>query len=71
MGWLRRMLPVLPRNGASKLKMPPSAATSQYPPVAGSAAMPTTGRFRRVCPVEPWKAASPKLKMPPSEATIQ
>ena len=29
MGWLRRMLPVLPRNGAPKLKMPPSEATSQ------------------------------------------
>ena len=33
--------------------------------------MPTTGWFRCICPVEPWKAASPKLKMPPSEATIQ
>ena len=29
MGWLRRMLPVLPRKGAAKLKMPPSEATSQ------------------------------------------
>ncbi len=33
--------------------------------------MPTTGRFRWMLPVDPWKAASPKEKMPPSEATIQ
>ena len=33
--------------------------------------MPTIGLFSRVPPMEPWKAASPKLKMPPSEATSQ
>ena len=29
MGLFRWMLPVLPKNGALKLKMPPSVATSQ------------------------------------------
>ncbi len=33
--------------------------------------MPTTGWLRRMSPVEPWKAASPKEKMPPSAATSQ
>ena len=33
--------------------------------------MPTTGLFSGVPPMEPWKAASPKLKMPPSQATSQ
>ena len=35
--------PIDPKNGASKAKTPPSDATVQYPPVAGSAAMPTMG----------------------------
>jgi hypothetical protein len=34
-------------------------------------AMPTTGLLRVIFPVEPSKAASPKVKMPPSEATSQ
>jgi hypothetical protein len=34
-------------------------------------AIPTTGRFSVIAPVEPWKAASPKAKMPPSVATSQ
>ena len=42
-GWLRVRLPVEPKNGASKAKIPPSEATSQYPPVSGSAARPTIG----------------------------
>jgi hypothetical protein len=33
--------------------MPPSEATSQYPPVLWSTAMPTTGLFRCREPVEP------------------
>ena len=33
--------------------MPPSEATSQYPPLLGVAAMPTTGRFRWMFPVDP------------------
>ena len=42
------MLPVEPKNGALKAKIPPSVATSQYPPVAGSVAIPTMGRLSRV-----------------------
>ena len=33
--------------------MPPSAATSQYPPPSGVAAMPTMGWFSCIDPVEP------------------
>ena len=51
--------------------MPPSEATSQYPSPSGVAAMPTIGLFSGWPPIDPWKAASPKLKMPPSEATSQ
>ena len=49
--------------------MPPSAATSQYPPVTGSAAMPTTGASRCFPPIDPKKPAPPKAKTPPSDAT--
>ena len=51
--------------------MPPSEATSQYPPVVGSSAIPTIGLLMGLPPIEPKKAALPKLKMPPSAATIQ
>ena len=51
--------------------MPPSEATSQYPPVAGSAAIPTMGLFSVRLPVEPQNPASPNVKTPPSEATSQ
>ena len=37
-----------------KLKIPPSAATSQYPPPAGPAAMPSMGSLRWMEPVDPW-----------------
>ncbi len=47
------MAPVLPKNGALKLKMPPSAATSQYPPVTVSAAIPTIGRLSATPPMLP------------------
>ena len=50
------------------------AAVGGDEPVAaarGDAAMPTTGAFSRVPPMEPWKCASPKVKMPPSDATSQ
>ena len=60
-----------PWNGAPKAKMPPSEATSQYPPVAASVAMPTTGATSGRAPAEPWNPASPKAKMPPSEDTSQ
>ena len=63
--------PIEPRNGASKANTPPSDATVQYPPVAGSAAIPTIGRLRCVPPIEPKKGALPKEKIPPSEATVQ
>ena len=33
--------------------MPPSEATSQYPALSGVAAMPTTGLFSVMLPVEP------------------
>ena len=42
-----------------KLKMPPSAATSQYPAPPGPGAMPSMGSLSRMEPVEPWKDASP------------
>ena len=49
MGALRCMPPVEPKNEASpKLKMPPSAATSQYPCPDGVAAMLTTGALSAV-----------------------
>ena len=51
--------------------MPPSEATSQYPPPSGVTAMPTMGLFRRMLPVLPWNCASPKLNTPPSLATSQ
>ena len=51
--------------------MPPSDPTIQYPPVASSAAMPTTGALRGCPPIEPWNSASPKAKMPPSLPTSQ
>ena len=60
-----------PKNGASKVKMPPSAPTSQYPPVTGSGAMPTTGALSGIPPIEPSKGASPKAKIPPSAPTSQ
>ena len=61
-----------PRKVASpKLKMPPSAATSQYPWPSGAAAMPTIGASSVLPPMDPRKGASPKLKMPPSAATSQ
>ncbi len=53
------------------MKIPPSEATSQYPPPSGVAAIPTMGWLRCWPPSDPWKAASPKAKTPPSEATSQ
>ncbi len=51
--------------------MPPSDATSQYPPWLAVGVMPTTGRWSLRFPVEPWKVAEPKVKIPPSEPTSQ
>ena len=49
-----------PSKGAlPKVKTPPSAATSQYPPADGAAAMPSTGWLRRMAPVEPQNGAPP------------
>ena len=70
-GWLRCSEPAEPRNGASKLKTPPSEATSQYPPVRLSAAMATMGRLRCTLPSDPRKEASPNANTPPSEETSQ
>ena len=51
--------------------MPPSDATSQYPPPSGVGAMPTIGLLSGMPPVEPQNGASPNVKMPPSDATSQ
>ena len=51
--------------------MPPSLATSQYPPRSAVGEIPTTGRCRVIEPVEPLNCADPKLKMPPSPPTNQ
>ena len=54
MGWLRRRLPVEPKNWASpKEKIPPSEPTSQYPPPSGVDAMPTTALLRWSDPADP------------------
>ena len=72
MGLLSFTLPVDPENAAfPKAKIPPSEATSQYPPPSGVAAIPTMGLLSEMAPVEPKKPASPKAKIPPSEATSQ
>src|SRR5437588_532795 len=46
--------------------MPPSEATSQYPFPDGVAAIPVTGRFRWMAPVEPKERAAPNAKMVPA-----
>ena len=51
--------------------MPPSEATSQYPPPSWVAAMPTTGALSAREPAEPEKRASPYENTPPSRATSQ
>ena len=51
--------------------MPPSEATSQYPPPSVVGARSTTGALSGLPPIEPKNLASPKEKMPPSAATIQ
>jgi len=57
---LRVREPADPSKVASPyVKMPPSRATSQYPPPLGVGAIPATGAFRASDPAEPWKAASP------------
>ena len=48
------MAPVDPWNAASpKAKIPPSDATSQYPPPSGVTAIPTMGLFSRMLPGRP------------------
>ena len=39
--------------------MPPSDATSQYPPPSSVSAVPTTGLLRWMLPVEPQKGMLP------------
>src|SRR2546422_10786450 len=72
-GLLSVIDPVEPKKPAfPKAKMPPSEATSQYPPLSGVAAMPTIGLLSLIDPVEPKNAApAPKLQMPPAEAPSQ
>ena len=69
MGWLRCVAPVEPKKPAfPKEKMPPSEATSQYPPPSGVEATVTMGLFSLNLPVDPKNWALPKVKMPPSAA---
>ena len=71
-GWFSLIAPVEPRNTASpNEKIPPSAATSQYPRPLGVDAIPTIGWLSLMAPVEPLKPASPNEKIPPSAATSQ
>ena len=71
-GAFRCRAPVEPKKRASpNVKIPPSAATSQYPCPEGVAVMPTTGADKRRPPTEPWKRAVPPLNTPPSDATAQ
>ena len=51
--------------------MPPSAATSQYPPPSAVPGHAHDGLVERAAAHRPWKTASPKEKMPPSDATSQ
>src|SRR4051794_19563539 len=71
MGWLSRVPPVEPSNGAPNAKMPPSEETSQYPPVALSTAMLTMGWFSFLPPIEPRNGAEPYEKTAPSAAVSQ
>ena len=60
----------IPWNPASpKVKMPPSEATSQYPPAVRRGGHPTTGWFSGCRSAV--EGGVPKAKMPPSEATSQ
>ena len=64
MGLFRRSDPVEPKKPASpKLKMPPSEATSQYPPPSGVAAMPTIGELSG-------PLSDPRSWAEPKEATV-
>ncbi len=53
-GSLNTAPPIDPKNPAvPKVKIPPSAATIQYPCPVEEAAIPVTGWFRRTPPSEP------------------
>ena len=51
--------------------MPPSDATSQYPPPSAVGAMPTIGLLSVMPPADPQKGALPNENTPPSDATSQ
>ena len=71
-GWFRGWPPIEPENRASpKAKMPPSAATSQYPPPVAVAAMPTTGWDRSRAEASPAAGASPSAATVPSLNAVQ
>ena len=44
---------------------------ARYKAATPADAMATTGAFNGRPPIEPWKAASPKLNTPPSDAASQ
>ena len=70
-GWFSGWPPIEPWNWAfAEGEEPAVGATSQYPPASAVAAMPTTGLFRVMEPVDPQKGRFPKAKIPPSEADM-
>src|ERR1700722_2948252 len=70
-GLLSGNAPAEPWKVASPyVKMPPSLATSQYPPPSFVVAMPTMGLFSGRPPSDPQNGRFPKSKTPPSVATM-
>src|SRR5262245_14561417 len=71
-GLLSFRFPNDPRKGAPlKVKMPPSAATTQKPSPTGDAAPPTMGDLSAVPVRDPLGPAAPKLAMAPSAPTVR
>src|SRR5256885_11256957 len=70
-GLLRCRPPRDPRKSASKAKMPPSEATSQYPTPSGSGTTDCTGAFSLRPPIEPRNAASPKVRSEEHTSELQ
>src|SRR5436305_1940370 len=70
-GRFRRWPPIEPRKGASKAKIPPSEATSQYPAPSPSGTRERTGALSRFPPIDPAKRASPKEYTAPSDPSSQ
>jgi anti-sigma B factor antagonist len=70
--WPSRPAPEPSPSAEPNGKVPPSAATSQYPAPSALGDIPTIGRARRTLPVDPKpRAPGPNGKIPPSAATSQ